>query len=117
MSVDRRLEDLAVLYVGLAHGVDGRFHFHEFTQIAAHLERWRSADDDRVILDLVDEVVRTWDAVRVIEALEVLRDALTPLEKNSVLSDLHEIAHADRRYLKEEAEYIARVAYDWGVGS
>jgi len=113
MTQDARLDDLAVLYLGLAHGIDHRMHFNQFTRIAAQLERWRHPGDRRDIVKLVDDIVREHDAIRVIAAVENLRRSLSDREKRAVLEELSEIALADRRFLKVEAEYIGRVAYDW----
>jgi uncharacterized protein with von Willebrand factor type A (vWA) domain len=115
MSLNQRLDDLADLYVGLAHGVDGRMHFNEFTQIADHLLRWRHPEDPRDVLDLVDAAVSGYDPARVVQAVERLGKAMSPRERASVMEDLSEIALADRRFLREEAEYIVWVAKAWEI--
>jgi len=112
---DQRFDDLAVLYVGLAHGVDGSLHFQELTEIEDHLERWRLPGERRDVPTLVDQVVKTYGPERVIDAVQRLGLQLTQKEQRAVLDDLSVIALADRRFLKEEAEYIGRVAFDWGL--
>ena len=115
MGSDQRFDDLAVLYVGLAHGVDGRLHYQELTEIEGHLERWRQPGERRDVSAIVDEVVKTYGPERVIEAVQRLGRRLSEREQRAVLDDLSVIALADRRFLKEEAEYIGRVAFDWGL--
>jgi uncharacterized tellurite resistance protein B-like protein len=115
MRTDHRLDYLAALYVGLAHGLDGRMHFNEFTQIADHLVRWRHPGDQREVLELVDAAVRGHSPDAVIDAVSQLGRMLSPREKSAVLEDLSEIALADRRFLKIEADYIGQVATSWNV--
>lgn len=116
MSLDERLEDLAFLYVGLAHGSDGRLHFNEFTQIADHLRRWKLPADSRDVLELVDHAIENYDADRVEEAVIRLTLSLSDRERSAVMEDLSDIALADRRFLREEAVYILWVARRWGIG-
>ena len=113
MDTDPRLDDLAALFIGLAHGIDRRMHFNEFTGIAALLERWRHPGDRRDVVSLVDQTVQEFDPIRVIESIENLGRTLSEREKRRILEELSEIALADRTFLKVEAEYIGRVAFEW----
>ena len=115
MSLEHRLEDLAVVYVGLALGTDGRMHFNEFSQIADLLIRWRRPDDPTNVLDLVQEAVSASSRSDVEEAVDRLSGILSSREKRAVMEDLSEIALADRRFLREEAEYIVSVARKWEI--
>ena len=115
MSLDQRLDDLTVLFVGLAHGTDGRMHFHEFTQIADHLVRWRHPGDRRDVLDLVDHAVTTYSSGRVATAVDRLGRILSDRERRAVMEDLSQIALADRKFLRTEAEYIVWVAKKWEI--
>jgi uncharacterized tellurite resistance protein B-like protein len=115
MSQDQRLDDLAVLYVGLAHGLDGRMHFNEFTQIADHLVRWRHPGDRRDVLELVDAAVVSHSSEQVSDAIQRLARTMSDRERSEVMEDLSEIALADRRFLRDEALYIVRVAESWGI--
>ncbi|NNE70103.1 MAG: TerB family tellurite resistance protein [Rhodothermales bacterium] len=116
MSLDERLDDLAFLYVGLAHGSDGRLHFNEFTQIADHLRRWQRPSDSRDVLELVENAIANYDANRVEDAVVRLATGLSGRERAGVMEDLSEIALADRRFLREEAVYILWVSRRWGIG-
>ncbi|MFT7553636.1 MAG: putative tellurite resistance protein B-like protein [Rhodothermales bacterium] len=90
-------------------------HFNEFTQIADHLLRWRHPDDPRDVLDLVDAAVSEYDPTRVVQAVDRLGRVMSTRERTAVMEDLSEIALADRRFLREEAEYIVWVAKAWDI--
>lgn len=113
MPHDARLDEFAFLFLGLAQGIDGRLHFKELSRIEAHLERWRHASDRRDVTEVLDEAIRDFKPVRVIEAIETLGQLLSDPEKRQVLEQLSLVALADRHFLKAEAEYIGRVAYEW----
>lgn len=113
MDTDPRLDDLAALFIGLAHGIDRRMHFNQFTGISTLLERWRHPGDRRDVVNLVDLAVKDFDPIRILEAVENLGRTLSEREKRKVLEELSEIALADRTFLKVEAEYIGRVALEW----
>ena len=115
MSLDQRLDDLTALYVGLAHGTDGRMHFNEFTQIADHLVQWRHPGDRRDVLVLVDQVVESMGSELVTEAVQRLARTMSDRERREVMEDLSEIALADRKLRRTEAEYILWVAREWGL--
>ena len=116
MSLDKRLDDLAFLYVGLAHGSDGRLHFNEFTQIADHLRRWQLPSDERDVLELVDHAIKNYDADQVEKAVIRLSGSMSGRERSEVMEDLSDIALADRKFIREEAVYIVWVARRWGIG-
>lgn len=115
MSPDERLLELALLYLGLARSSDGRLNFHEFAAISGLLDAWRSNGDTRSVAQVVDDAVQAYDPIRVLQAVETLGQALTVGEKRRALEQLSEVALSDRRFLKTEAEFIGRVAKEWGV--
>ncbi|MBO6576922.1 MAG: TerB family tellurite resistance protein [Rhodothermales bacterium] len=115
MSRDHRLEDLAAVFVGLAHGADGSMHFLEFTQIADHLIRWKDPGDETDVLELVDETVARHSPPFVLRAVERLAKTMSERELRAVMEDLSQLALADRKFLREEAEYIVWVANHWKI--
>ncbi len=115
MSPDDRLLELALLYLGLARGSDGRLNFHEFAAISGLLDAWRTGSEMPGVAQVVDDAVRVYDPVRVLQAVETLGHALSEGEKRRALEQMSEVALADRRFLKTEAEFIGRVAKEWGV--
>ena len=113
------LHDLAILYLGLAQGVDDDLDPSETKEVAARLRRWQPDKDPA----LIDHVIRdvslsyqeeaTTEEVR--EAVASLGEALSETRRREILADLSEIARADGLVLQEEKNFVEHIADTWGV--
>lgn len=113
------LHDLALLYLGLAHGADESLDPAETKQIAASLRRWQPDKDPALIDHVIREATLTYlngtTSERMKETVHVLRDALSQDLRKVILQDLAEIARADGEILSEERDFISTIAADWGL--
>lgn len=111
------LHDLALLYLGLAHGADENLHPAETKQIAASLRRWQPHKDPALIDHVIREATLTYlngtNPERMTEAVHVLKDALPQNLRLTILHDLSEIARADGEILSEERDFIGKIADEW----
>lgn len=113
------LHDLALLYLGLAHGADESLDPAETKQIAASLRRWQPDKDPALIDHVIREATLTYlngtTSERMKETVRVLRDALSQDLRRVILQDLAEIARADGEILSEERNFISTIAADWNL--
>ncbi len=113
------LHDLALLYLGLAHGADESLDPAETKQIAASLRRWQPDKDPALIDHVIREATLTYlngmDSERMKETAHVLKDALSENLRKIILRDLAEIARADGEILSEERDFIQKIAADWDL--
>lgn len=111
------LHDLALLYLGLAHGTDESLHPAETKQIAASLRRWQPHKDPALIDHVIREATLTYlngaNSERMTEAVHVLRDALPENLRLTILHDLSDIARADGKILSQERDFIEKLADEW----
>lgn len=111
------LHDLALLYLGLAHGADENLDPAETKQIAASLRRWQPDKDPALIDHVIREATLTYlngtDSDRMKQSVHVLKGALSPNLRTVILKDLAEIARADGEILLEERDFIRKIAEDW----
>ena len=113
------LHDLALLYLGLAHGADENLDPAETKQIAASLRRWQPDKDPALIDHVIREATLTYlngtDSGRMTEAVHVLKDSLSQDLRTIILRDLAAIARADGEILSEERDFIKKIADDWDL--
>lgn len=113
------LHDLALLYLGLAHGADESLDPTESKQIAASLRRWQPDKDPALIDHVIREATLTYlngtSSDRMKETVHVLKDALSEDLRMIILRDLAAIARADGEILSEERDFIQKIADDWGL--
>lgn len=113
------LHDLALLYLGLAHGADENLDPAETKQIAASLRRWQPDKDPALIDHVIREATLTYlngaDSARMTEAVRVLKDSLSQDLRMVILRDLAAIARADGEILSEERDFIRTIAEDWNL--
>lgn len=113
------LHDLALLYLGLAHGADQKLDPAETKQIAASLRRWQPDKDPALIDHVIREATLTYlngtDSGRMTEAVHVLKDSLSQDLRTIILRDLAAIARADGEILSEERDFIKKIADDWDL--
>ena len=111
------LHDMALLYLGLAHGADGNLHPEETHEIAAKLRRWQPDKDPALIDHVMREASLSYlngaNASRVEEAVGTLREALPETLRQAVLRDLADIARADGSVATGESDFIQSLAQAW----
>ncbi|GMQ81584.1 MAG: hypothetical protein BMS9Abin05_1016 [Rhodothermia bacterium] len=121
MEENAHLEDLAILFVGLAKGADGQFHYRELEIVTDLLRNKVTGDADDVIPALIDRVLQkfessslSWEGVvgNAVSRLDVL---LSESEKRTTLTQLSQIGLADRKFLHAEAAFIQQVKESWGI--
>lgn len=113
------LHDLALLYLGLAHGADGELDPAETHAIAAKLRQWQPDKDPALIDHVIREATLSYlngpKTDRLHEAITTLKDNLSGELRAAILQDLTEIAQADGLVLSEESNFIEQIADVWGV--
>ena len=111
------LHDMALLYLGLAHGADGSLHPEETHEIAAKLRRWQPDKDPALIDHVIREASLSYlngaNLSRVEEAVETLRESLPEKVRQAVLHDLADIARADGAVETGESDFIRSLARAW----
>lgn len=113
------LHDLALLYLGLAHGADEDLDPAETRQISASLRRWQPDKDPALIEHVIREATLTYlngtSSARVHEAVQVLKEALSSDLRATILHDFADIARADGEILSTEEDFIQYVADEWDL--
>lgn len=113
------LHDLALLYLGLAHGADEDLDPAETRQISASLRRWQPDKDPALIDHVIREATLTYlngaNPERMHEAVHTLKDSLSPSLRETILRDFSSIARADGEILSEERDFIQQVADEWDL--
>lgn len=111
------LHDLALLYLGLAHGADEDLDPSETREIAAKLRRWQPDKDPALIDHVIREATLTYlngtKESRLLEAVHVLKDQLSEGLRESILDDLSDIARADGTVVRAERRFIDQIAEAW----
>ncbi len=111
------LENLALLYLGLAQGADGELDDAEAHTITARLRRWQPHRDPALINHVVRDVMLSYrDEIEggyLHEVVEDLGRSLPEERRRTVLRDLREIAYADGQFVREERVFIRDVADAW----
>lgn len=113
------LHDLALLYLGLAHGADEDLDPKETMEIAAKLRRWQPDKDPALIDHVIREAMLTYlDGAtdqRLHEAVHVLGGQLSPNLLKAILDDLVDIARADGSVVAGEQTFISEIAAAWNL--
>jgi hypothetical protein len=113
------LHDLALLYLGLAHGADDDLDPQETMEIAAKLRRWQPDKDPALIDHVIREATLTYlngaNDQRMNEAVQVLGGQLGKPLLKSILADLVDIARADGVVVTEERSFISEIASAWNL--
>ena len=113
------LQDLALLYLGLAQGVDDDLDSDEKKEVAARLRRWQPDKDPALIDHVMRDVSMSYEdeatTEQVREAVDSLGETLSESLRREILDDLGDIARADGFVLQEERDFIQHIADTWGV--
>lgn len=113
------LHDLALIYLGLAHGTDEELDPTETHAMAVNLRRWQPDKDPALIDHIIREATMSYlnreNTNRLETAIETLRDALPEQTRADILHDLVRIARADGKVIPEEGGFIQNIANAWNV--
>lgn len=113
------LHDLALLYLGLAHGADEDLDPQETMEIAAKLRRWQPDKDPALIDHVIREATLTYlngaNDQRLHEAVHVLGGQLNKNLLKAILDDLVDIARADGTIVAGEESFITDLADAWDL--
>lgn len=113
------LHDLALLYLGLAHGADEDLDPQETMEIAAKLRRWQPDKDPALIDHVIREATLTYlngaNDERLHEAVNVLGGRLAKPLLSAILNDLIDIARADGSVVPGEKSFINDIAGAWNL--
>lgn len=113
------LHDLALLYLGLAHGADEDLDPQETMEIAAKLRRWQPDKDPALIDHVIREATLTYlngaNDQRLHEAVHVLGGQLSKNLLKAILDDLVDIARADGTVVPGEQSFITDIADAWDL--
>ncbi len=113
------LHDMALLYLGLAHGADEDLDPSETLAIAAKLRVWQPDKDPALIDHVIREATLTYlngaNRERLREAVGVLSDALPERVLRQILTDLTDIARADGEIVDQERRFIDQIAEAWNI--
>lgn len=113
------LQDLALLYLGLAQGADDDFDSSEKREVAARLRHWQPDKDPALIDHVMRDVSMSYEeeasTQEVRAAVDSLGESLSEPLRQEILDDLTDIARADGFVLQEEKNFIKHIADTWGV--
>lgn len=112
-----QLHDIAVVYLGLAHGADGELDQTEARTIAIRLREQQPNTDPALIDHVLREAVMTYTEGRsgAVEEAVISLKKLPEERRLTLLKDLTSIARADRRIETTEIDFIEHIATEWGL--
>ena len=114
-----QLHDLALLYLGLAHGADAELAHAEEQEIVARLYRWQPDRDPALLFHVLRDAKLTYlddpSEARIDRAIAALGASLPDAVRSSIVEDLGRIARADGTVVAEERSFIARLRQAWGL--
>lgn len=114
------LHELALLYLGLAHGVDAHLSPAEQGEMVARLRKWQPQHDPALLAHVLRDAALTYfdeaGRDRLEEAARTLGAALEAEVRQEIWNDLREVARADGTLMEQEGGYLALLATQWGVG-
>lgn len=116
----RPLSDLAVIYLAMAHSVDGGLTSAKIDAIIENLVgRYRHADRTVVQEMVLETSMAHPDAETLrraaLNAAAELRDVLSPAQREAVLADLKRIARIDGLVVDQERSLLRALAECWGL--
>lgn len=112
------IENLALIYIALAHAADRDLSDAEVNAIAERLRNWQSGASKTVLSALkeaLDDYVQEEAQERVNAAIRTIRDHIPQDQRQQMLDDLMEIAMADGKFTHGESAFIGELARVWGL--
>lgn len=111
--------DLALVYLGLAHGTDDELSRSEVNAMVQTLQRWvpelTPAESASILRDAMERYASGPREPLVDRAVGALRSSFTPDQRRKALADLVRIANADGVFLDVEEDLIIRLQREWEV--
>lgn len=113
------LHDVVLVSLVIAHSTDEELSEVEIDAITQRIQQWQPGLSRAEAQDTLREVLRVYaqepgeDMLR--QAVQSLKNALSPVQRILVLDDLNHIAHADGTMHQHEREMIASLAEAWEV--
>lgn len=114
------LNDLALIYLALAHSTDENLSNDEIDAIASRLREWQNVKSETVLAAIkqaLEEYLREDADERVRQAVNSVKTAIPQEIRRALLDDLTEIALADGKFLHEESSFIGELAQAWELQS
>lgn len=119
MPLTLLLHDLALLYLALAHGADGKLDASEQASMRDQLRAWAPGTDPALCDHALREAGLSYgngvSAQRLDDLLQRLHTALDADGRARVLADLVELSEADDRVESGETALIEKVATAWAA--
>jgi len=112
------IENLALIYIALAHAADHHLSDSEVNAIAERLRGWQNGTSKTVLSALkeaLDDYVKEEAQERVNAAILTVRDHIPQHQRQQILDDLMEIAIADGKFTHGESSFIGGLAHAWDV--
>jgi uncharacterized tellurite resistance protein B-like protein len=113
------IQDLALIYIALAHATDQHLDDREVSAIAERLRRWQSEATSKTVLSALKEAMENYmqdeAQQRVHTAIQSVAEKIPVEQLNQILDDLTEVAIADGKFLHGEGSFIGELSRAWDV--
>lgn len=114
------LNDLALIYLAMAHSTDEDLCDDEINAMADRLQAWQQVDSKTIagaLKTAVDVYLMADGPAHVRQAVLNVRDGLAPENRKLLLDDLMNIAMSDDRFLHRESSFIADLMRAWEINA
>lgn len=113
------IQDLALIYIALAHSTDQHLDDLEVDAIAERLRSWQSGAASMTVLSALKEAMENYvqdeAQERVHAAVRAVAEQVPEGELQRILDDLTEVAMADGKFLHDEGSFIGELSRAWDV--
>ncbi len=115
----RILQDLALIYIALAHGTDEDLDDAEVATMAERLKAWEVGTGQGTVVSAIkealDDYMQDQSDEKVNHAIRHIRDVVPQDLRALILDDLMAVALADDKFLYEEGSFIENLVRVWDV--
>lgn len=112
------IENLALIYIALAHATDHELSTAEVSAIAERLSGWQNGASTTplsALKEALDDYVQEEARERVDAAIETIAEYMPQEQRQRILDDLIEIAIADGKFTHRESAFIGELSRAWEV--
>ncbi|HET6569335.1 MAG TPA: TerB family tellurite resistance protein [Rhodothermales bacterium] len=112
------IENLALIYIALAHATDHELSDAEVNAIAERLRGWQKGPSKTplsALKEALDDYVQQEATDRLDAAIETIRASIPQEQRQQILDDLTEIAMADDKFTHRESAFIGQLSRAWDV--